>query len=245
MIKVIVHIAKAIVAALMSLLLFSCGFEKNFKNVDGSGNVITQERPTSKDFKAISVSGGIEVIIEQGNDKSVKVEADDNLQQHIKTEITGDGLSITTDVNIRNAASKKVYVRLPEIESIECSGGAQVTSRQSLKAGTINLSSGSGSSMEVAIDAEHAKCESSSGSSLKINGRAGRLDTESSSGSTLNANKLMANKVTAESSSGSTTIVNPTESLKADASSGSAIYYIKTPGELNKKTSSGGSVAQQ
>lgn len=243
MIKVIVHVTKAIVAVIASLLFFSCGFD--FKQVDGDGNVVTKERKLSGNFTKISAGSGLEVIIEQGNGHAVTVEADSNLHQHIKTEVNNGELEIKSDVNIANATSKKVIVRLPNIESIESGSGCAVTGRNTIKANAIMLSSGSGSNMSVAIEAKNATLESGSGSSLKVTGKVDNLTTDSGSGSNMNARELIAKKVTSEASSGSTTVVNATESLTADASSGGTINYVSTPSNLNKETSSGGSVGQE
>ncbi|MEL1243906.1 head GIN domain-containing protein [Flavobacterium sp. DGU11] len=245
MIKVITHVAKAIVAVAAALLFFSCGIDVNFKQMDGSGNVVTKERKLTGDYKAISVARGLEVVIEQGSNYAVIVEADDNLQDHITTEVSNGELKISADVNIRNATSKKVIVKLPHIESIEASSGSSITSRNTLKSESIDLSSGSGSSLDVTIEAKDSSCESGSGSTLTLAGKVDNLQTESSSGSSLNARKLTAKKVIAEASSGSTSTVNAVESLSAQASSGASINYVSTPANLTKKASSGGSVGQE
>lgn len=243
MIKVILHITKVIIVIVTSLLFFSCGFD--FKRVDGDGNVVTKERKLTGDFTKIAAGSGLEVIIEQGSGYMVSIEADQNLHDHIKTEVKNGELEIKADVNIGNATARKVIVRLPKIESIDSGSGSTVSSRNTLKGDTMILSSGSGSSMTVAIEAKNATVESGSGSSLVVTGRADNLTTDSGSGSTLNARGLSAKKVTAEASSGSTTIVNAIDDLNADASSGASINYVATPSNLSKKSSSGGSVGQE
>ncbi|MES2486729.1 MAG: head GIN domain-containing protein [Bacteroidota bacterium] len=240
MIKVIVHVTKAIIAIAASMLFFSCGFER----VDGTGNVITQPRSVGEGFTKISASNSIEVYIAQGDKASVIVEADGNLQEHIKTKVTGGVLTIESDVEIGNADAKKVTVTLPKVESVESSAGCIVKSTTVLKGDNIKVSSSSGSSLEVSVESNTINCEASSGSSLKIGGRAKKLKSNSSSGSSVDAKALVATDVDADASSGSTTIVNPVESLKASASSGSSVNYVKTPEKLSKDESSGGSVSQ-
>ena len=240
MIKVIVHIAKAIVTVItMLLFLSSCDGEK----LDGSGNVIRQERKVPGEFTSVSVEKNLIVVIEQAKDRSITVEADDNLQEHITVEVKGDELIISSDVNIRNGA-KTVIVHMPEIKGIEASSGSSVSSNNVLKSDNLTLDSGSGSSMNVTIDADFVKCESGSGSSIKVQGMANKLEAESGSGSNIDARGLKAKKVVADASSGSNLTVNPIENLSASASSGGKVYYVKTPNELSKKVSSGGSVSQ-
>ncbi|NDI98298.1 DUF2807 domain-containing protein [Flavobacterium sp. LaA7.5] len=252
MIKVIIHITKVIIAVITALLFSSCVFSgENGKNgsngvfsqrVSGNGNVIEQDRNITQSFTYIAAGNGLEVLLEQGNQTSVTVEADENLQQYIKTEVDDNELKIYTDANITNAKAKKITVRMPEIKGISTSSSASVTNKTLIKAENLNLSSSSGSNLNVTIDTENVACESSSGSTITVRGNTTQLTTDSSSGSSLNAKGLTAKSVTAEASSGSNTSLNPQESLNADASSGANIQYITVPKQLNKETSSGGSI---
>jgi len=240
MIKVVVHVTKAIIAIVASMLFFSCGFER----VDGSGNVITQPRNVGEGFTKIAASNSIEVYVAQGDKASIIVEADSNLQEHIKTKVSGGVLTIECDVEIGNADAKKVTVTLPKVEGIESSAACVVKSTTVLKGDNIKLSSSSGSSLEASVQGSNITAEASSGSSLKLSGRTTKLVSSSSSGSNINAKDLIATNVDADASSGSTTVVNPIENLKANASSGSRVNYVKTPEKLSKDESSGGSVSQ-
>jgi hypothetical protein len=241
MIKLITHVAKAIIAVATALLFFtSC----NGIGIEGDGNVTSQNRTAAGEFKSVEVSGGLEVIIEQGDVRKVTVEADKNLQEHIKVEVKGSDLKIHTDSNIRNAKAKRVYVTLPVVEEIEANGGSSVKTKNTIKSDKLELSTSSGASLEVAINAAHAGCDASSGSHLEVSGKVSHAKVGASSGSSIDAKDLIAQKVDADVSSGASITVNPTESLNAEASSGGHIKYVSTPGSLNKKASSGGSVSQ-
>lgn len=243
MTRVILHLAKAIVTVVTAILLFSCGLD--MKRVDGSGNVIKQERNASPEFNAVSASGDVEVIIEQGTQRSITVEADDNLQEHIKTEIKGGKLEISTDANFNSPAARTITVVLPEVKEIESSASARVKNRNVLKAGNLALHTSSGSNMELSIDSYDVTFEASSGSMLKVSGKAGKVEASTSSGASIDASGVIASQVRAEASSGGTTIVNPVDELKANASSGGNVQYVKTPTSLSKDVSSGGNVFQQ
>ena len=70
------------------------------------GNVVTTERSISSDFDQIKVSEGLDVYITQTNEVSVNVEADENLQDIILTEVENGILRIHTAENIRSASSR-------------------------------------------------------------------------------------------------------------------------------------------
>jgi hypothetical protein len=243
MIKIVLHLAKAAIAAITALLVFSCG--ANLPEVDGSGNVVKQNRPAQEEFTSIYASQGLEVVIEQSTVKSIVVEADDNLHKHIKTEIKNGVLEISSDAEITNSTAQRIIVTLPKIEKVEATSSASVKTKSTIKGKTIEFSTSSGGTMDINIDAENVTLEAGSGSHLKVNGRAESLQAEASSGATVNAKALAAQRVEAEASSGGTTYVNPVENLQADASSGGHVYYAATPKQLEMKTSSGGNVSQK
>jgi len=62
-----------------------------FNMVNGSGDVITEEREVSG-FDRITLSGFGQVNIEQGDEESLTVRTDDNIMPYIKTEVRGNTL---------------------------------------------------------------------------------------------------------------------------------------------------------
>ena len=85
MIKFIVFCTKFLIAAIVALLFTSCN--QVFDGIKGNGNVQTEKRTITEKFTKISVSRGLEVIVEQGNEVAVEVEADQNLLSHITTKV--------------------------------------------------------------------------------------------------------------------------------------------------------------
>lgn len=243
MIRVILHLAKAVAVIITALMFFSCGLD--MKRVDGSGNIIMQQRNAGSEFNSISALGDVDVIIEQGGQRAITVEADDNIQQYIKTKVEGGELVIEAEANFDSASKKTITVVVPAVKEIESSASARIKNKGTLKAEGLIIHSSSGSSIELSIDAEEATYEASSGSSIKVNGKAGKAEAKTSSGAIVDAGKAISPKVKAEASSGGTTIVNAVDNLDANASSGGSVLYVNTPANLSKDVSSGGSVSQQ
>ena len=243
MIKVFVHISKAIVGFVAALLFASCNF--GGKSVDGSGNITTQTRTVSGDYTIVSAATGLEVYVVQGNKPSIVVEADDNLQQYIKTEVEGNELRIYADVSINKAGAKRVTVTLPKIEGLEASSASILKSKTVIKGDDIVFSANSGASVEVGVDAKTVNCEASSNGTLKVSGRTTDLNTISSSGASVNAAGLTAEDAKSEASSGGSATVNVTGKLDAEASSGGSISYSNNPKTIKSNATSGGSVSKQ
>ena len=246
MLKLITLITKFIVAAIMALLFSSCGHSINLgTGIKGSGNITTETRTVNEDFKKIEVSHGIKVIVEQSDNKSITVEADENLQQHIITKIENGVLTIESDEGYNATETPIVKVKMPLTNGLSTSSGSEITSIGALITENIDVESSSGSRINITVEADAIKMESTSGSSIEVGGKALKAETSSSSGSTIDAKELMANEVVSQTSSGSSTSVYPIVKLDAKASSGSNVSYHKIPKTVLKEESSGGSVSQE
>lgn len=239
MVKVIVYFTKAIIAITLLLLCFSCGFE----SLDGTGNVISQKRKVTGTFNSITANKGLEVIIQQGAEQSVTVDADENLQEHITAEVKGNELKISSDVNIGNG-KKTVIVIMPNVTSLTTESSASIISEGQIKSESVKLSSNSGSHIKVSVEAKNLDCETNSGAHIEVSGLTEKLEASASSGGNINARGLKAENVNADASSGGSTTVNPVKKLSADASSGGKVLYVSTPSQLKKNASSGGVVSQ-
>ncbi|RTY93421.1 head GIN domain-containing protein [Flavobacterium sp. GT3R68] len=233
------------VAAIASVALVFTSCKADFGGIDGNGNVTTENRSTTGDFASIEASNGLDVYLEQSAARSITVEADQNLQEHIITKVENGVLIVETDVSIDESKAKKITVKLPNISSVKSTSGSRVSANNILKSEALKLDSASGSEIELALEVDTITCEASSGSNITISGKALSLQTSSSSGSEINAEKLLANEVSSHTSSGSSTSVHPIVSLKAKASSGSSINYNNIPKSIAKEENSGGSISQE
>jgi hypothetical protein len=213
--------------------------------VEGSGNVTTEKRIVEGDFKNISVSNAIDVVIEQSDATEITVEADDNLQKEIITKVENGTLIIKCKYSsFRNITMKKVTVKVPSLEKIEASSASTVQSKNVFQGENMDLESSSAATMDLNIESDNISATSSSGSSINVQGKALKVQTKASSGATVDAGKLLANEVNADVSSGGSINVHPIVTLKAEASSGGHINYDITPKTIEKKSSSGGSISQ-
>src|SRR5579863_8912353 len=108
------------------MLLFSC---RNIfgRRVHGNGNITTQDRAVS-DFKDIEVGGAAKVFVSQGDQHSVKVEVDDNLQQFIEVSQEGDKVIVRErrGFNIDPTGDLKIYVTSPVYNDIDVSGACDI-----------------------------------------------------------------------------------------------------------------------
>jgi hypothetical protein len=239
-------LTKIIVSTVLSILLFSCNMNFNLgPGVSGNGNVVTDERTLNDSFDQIEVSRGLDVYLTQSNIEGIAVEADENLQEIIVTEVRNNVLKIYADENIRRSESKKVFVNFKTVNSISSSSGSDVFSTNTITAEHLELSTSSGSDMELNIETEKVTCDTSSGSGLKLSGETKILYAEASSGSDIKAGNLTAISSQVKASSGADITVNTSKELIAKASSGGDVKYYGNPEKVEKSDGVSGSIRQQ
>lgn len=242
MIKIITLLTKFVVAVLIAILFSSCKYDIDLLGTNGNGDITTETRIVSEDFKSIDVSAGIEVVVEQASEKFVSVQADSNLQKMIDVKVENGVLVIKPNENYDSTQSPIVTVKMPIIENLEASSASEIKSKNVLKGNQINIGSSSGSEIKVELEFENISLDASSGSTISANGKALKVKTDASSGSEINAEDLLANEVIASVSSGAETSVHPIVGLNAEASSGGEIHYNTNPKSIRKDISSGGSI---
>ncbi|MBT8253792.1 MAG: DUF2807 domain-containing protein [Flavobacteriaceae bacterium] len=239
-------ITKFIVGTILSLLMLSCNINGDWGfGVRGNGNVQTDNRELSNDFDEIEISRGLDVYLTQGDILDLAVEADENLIDIIITEVENNTLYIYADENIASSRSQKVYVTFKNVNKITATSGCDVYSTNVIKADNLDLTTTSGSDMELAIEVDVVECQSSSGSDLRLSGTANTMYAEANSGSDIKAGGLKTRTCTANANSGADITVHASSELIAKASSGGDIKYYGNPDKVSKRDGVSGSVRKQ
>src|SRR5665647_300953 len=147
----------------MWLIVFALTADSCFAHVRGNGKVVKEER-TISGFDAITISNGIDVLISQDTFEKVVVEADENIQKILITEVKEGKLKIYLDESVNNASQMKVYVTLKQLKSLEGNSGADVRSAGRINAESLKIHASSGSDVKMEVNCSQLFLDSSSGS---------------------------------------------------------------------------------
>ncbi|GGZ83417.1 head GIN domain-containing protein [Algibacter mikhailovii] len=237
---------KIIVATILSFTLFSCNFDINMNpGVKGNGDVIIEDRTSNASFSTIKATEGLDVYLTQSDSESIIVEADENLQDLILTEVENGVLKIHTEQNIGKATSKKIKVSFKDISSIISTSGSDVYSTNTITVENLELKSTSGSDMKLSVNTSILNCKSTSGSDIHLSGTTSKLIAEATSGSDIKAADLMAESSHVKATSGAGITVNTSKELIAKASSGGDVKYYGNPEKVETSNNPSGSVKQK
>lgn len=225
--------------------LQSCYIDGWNQSISGNGRVVDESRDISG-FTGVKVSSGIDVYLSQGSSFEVRVEADENLQEVILTEMEGNMLEVRTDrVNIRNAKSKKVHVTLPELRSLKISSAGDCVGQTAFSCEDLDLSISSAGDLKLEVEARRINLDISSSGDADLSGSAEVFDVNLSSAGDLNAFDLIAGKVDVNVSSAGDARVHATEEISATASSAGNIYYKGDARVVRSQSSSAGNISHR
>ena len=239
-----IKITKLAITFLIAIVCTSCVVEA-FNGIKGDRNVVTENRKITADFTAIRTSTGLDVNITQENQNAVTVEADENLQNLIVTEVENGVLKIYSEKNIWSAKSKKVHVSIKKLNSLKASSGSEVRSVKKIQSEEIAISASSGASVRMTVAANSVVTNTSSGATIRLTGNAENHAAKASSGSSIKAFNLKSKNAIVKVSSGANIDIHASEKIEARASSGGDIDYAGTPKKVIRKTSSGGSISDR
>lgn len=231
-----------IVAAVFAILLISAvSSAQIWESVRGNHNVVKKERKLQS-FKGVKVSSGIDVYLSQGSDEKVVVEADENLHEYITTEIRNGVLNVYTEVSIRDAERKRVYVTMKEVNSIQTTSAGDVVGQTPVKTERLDLSASSAGNIDLEVNADELNVNISSSGDVSLKGATRILDADLSSAGDLNAYDLESREADIRVSSAGDAEVNVLDKITARASSAGDITYAGNPKYVDAHSSSAGGI---
>jgi len=228
-----------IIAALPVMMSHGCAF-----GIDGSG-VVTTENRTVTTFTGIDLQCSANVYFMQGDEQSVKVEAEDNIISHITTEVKNDELVVSTDGKDFNSHQQiNVYVTVKELCLLELSGSGNMVGKSHINCDNMTIHIGGSGDIKADVRSLTMKIKLAGSGSLEISGTATSTDIRIAGSGNVNAKNLQAmTSAVAISGSGQSTI-NASEVLTVSISGSGDVHYIGDPQKLNTSITGSGTVSK-
>jgi len=199
---------KWLVLLVLGFAVSACTITLNYE--EGSGVLVTEQRDVSG-FDRVSFEGFGTLIITQGSEESLIIEAEDNILPRIETKVRGGTLQISFDTNrwqdiVRPTKSITYTLTVITLDGIALSG-----------AGSIEASG---------IDAERFDVELSGAGSIEISGFAATQEINVSGAGAYDSAELQSEHIDVNISGAGSATVWATESLDVNISGvGNVSYY--------------------
>lgn len=191
------------------------------RRYQGSGRVVRQERSVG-DFHAVRLEGLGEVLLSAAPARSVEVEADDNLEHRVRTEVKHGVLIVGLDPGSYSDFTLRVRVGAPALDRIELTGAGEIEGRIS--------------------DVDALAVSLSGTGAITLDGYAGDLTVDVDGAGAFHGFGLTSSDCTARLAGAGRIEVTATEALDATVTGLGSIRYDGAPDTVETAVSGLGSI---
>lgn len=235
------------------------------ETVRGSGTVIEENRNLSN-ISGVELTMPGMLYIEMGSSETFRIEAEDNLLEHIQTDVQAGRLVIRTreGVNLQATRPIKYYLTVKELDTILVSSSGDVEAGD-LQSETFKATSTSSGNISIGkLDCTSLRVEISSSGDISISelmgestsvrisssgdveiggGQVQQQDIDISSSGKYRAGELESANAEVNLTSSGTATLRVSDHLSGNLSSSGDIHYIGSP-DVNVRTTSSGKAVQ-
>ena len=228
-----------LLTALPFAMSHGCAFGNN-----GSGTVITENR-TVATFNGIGLECDANVYFTQGDEQSVKVEAEDNIMSHIITEVKDMNLEIKMDgKHINSHEAINVYITVKDLCRLELAGSGKMIGKSHVNCDYMALSIAGSGNITADIRSLAVKISVSGSGGLDVSGMTTSMDIKIAGSGNADAKDLQAiNSTVSLTGSGSSTI-NTKEELNVSITGSGGVRYVSEPAKIKSNITGSGNVSK-
>jgi hypothetical protein len=210
---------RQIIFALAIICMFSTASaqEKQNETIEGNGKLVTRDINVQP-FDALNASGVYELKLLQGDKESVKIEADENLQELFTVKNEGSQLNIEMkkNINLRGMTRIKVYVTFRDLKSIELSTVGNVSTEKQLTFSDLTLKNKSVGNVDLNFNANKLDLKNTSVGNVKLQGKAQTAVFKNSGVGNLRAGDFLVQSLDIDNSGVGNAEVNAEKELKVN-----------------------------
>jgi hypothetical protein len=230
---------KIFLTALAGVLLAGAPHAQNNEKIEGNGKMVTRDVAVSS-FDVLKASGIYELRLSQGDKESVKIEADENLQEYFSVKNDGSKLVIDMDkIKNKNLHSKnkmKVYVTFKNLKALELSTIGNVNSEEALSFDDLEFKNKSVGNVNLNLNVNKLDLNNTSVGNVKLNGKAEEVVVKNIGVGSLEAGSFIVQTMDIENMGVGSAEVNAEKNLKVKDSFLGKVRNkgAATPKKMNK-----------
>lgn len=222
-------IAIVIIQVMIILVVFAVSCKWTIGLVRGSGNIEKEEREVSG-FDEVSFSGTGNLIITQGEEESLLVEADDNILPLIETDVSGGKLNISYKwgYNIVPTSNTIFYLSVIDLNEVSLSGAGKIDC-EDFETDKLKFKLTGAGDIYFNIFAEKLEINSSGAGNLNLSGEVESQKVDISGVGRYNAKELESKECDINVTGAGSATVNVSEELYVVISGVGNVNYTGSP----------------
>lgn len=187
------------------------------ETIEGNGHLVTKD-VSVQPFTVLDASGVYELKLTQGNTESVKIEADENLQELFTVHNDGNKLVIEMkslkNKNLHSKNKMRVYVTFKTLKALDLKTVGNISSSNDLSFDDVAITNRSVGNVDLDLKATRLNLENTSVGEVKLRGRAENAVMKNSGVGSLQAGNFVVQTLDIDNSGVGSAEVNATKGLK-------------------------------
>ncbi len=227
---------------MISLVLLMTGSQVTAQTITGSRNPVSETRQLTG-FDGVEAGGAFTVYLTQGSEYRVEVVADDNLIDHVETNVARGVLAIRMRprVNLRRYKTLEVHITAPSFSSLNASGACDIVATNTLQGEELKIRASGASDIKMDLKVAYLDVTCSGASDATFSGQAQTIEARFSGASDLKAKTLTCGTLHLRMSGSSDALMSVTEEVSGRLSGSSDLTIVGRP-LIDVKTSGSSSV---
>lgn len=199
-------------------------------------------------FNKISLAVPAQVYLEQGSDQLFEIEGDDEMLDHIITEVSGGHLHIKMEKEWqnRNWRNKPVIrIRVSELYALKVTGSGSVESRSTFRSENMDVAVTGSGNLQLPLETAELEVSITGSGDVELSGSANTATIKITGSGKLNAEELIARECDIRISGSGDCQIHSANSLEARISGSGRVYYSGSPKHVNVKSTGSGKVMKR
>ena len=232
----------------ITLLAFLFAAITNAQNWDkekitGNGNLTTISRTTAA-YDEITVTGSFNVELVSGKEGNISIYGDENIINHIITEVEGSTLKIHFEKNKSYSYNSKLIITVPfeEISTVSLTGSGSIQTKDTINAEKFEINLAGSGDGNFEVNSTNLKIALAGSGDLKVAGTAKDLEAKITGSGDLDCSKIEAENAEVAVAGSGDLKVNCIKKLTASVAGSGDIHYKNKPETLDKKIVGSGDI---
>ena len=233
-------------AGFLSLTVSSASGDASGRSKSNWANDSGSEIRAVGKFSKLAVNLPGEVVLSQGNNQELKLEADKDVLALITTEVA-DGhlrISVKEDSKLpKNNSAIRIYITAPTLEAITVAGSGKITGRNKFTSDQLHLSVAGSGSIQLAVKAKELKSSIAGSGNLDLSGSCDEHSLSIAGSGNARTYELDATRASVRISGSGDCQVTAQKDLEVRISGSGSVKY-KGNAQVSKSITGSGSVAK-
>ncbi|MDQ4141571.1 MAG: DUF2807 domain-containing protein [Bacteroidota bacterium] len=211
--------------------------------IKGEGDV-TSRTLQLQPFQEIDVNGDFEVYVTQGSPQKVEVKGESNILDELNTDVQNRKWKIKFDNCIRRNKTVKVYLTMPEVNSLYINGSGTISGLNKLTSSDLSVVVNGSGNIEADLAANKVISRVMGSGEIELSGITKQQAITIAGSGEVKTYDLSAEDVNVKISGSGKTKVTASKTLDIELAGSGVVYYRGNP-TVNTRISGSGKVIHE